>query len=101
MADYDLILLSMALALAGGYAGILYVRYRHRARDHPAEGQWPGHGIDTAVISKQVQHVRHDYVGALPLQPARTGRRARLLKLTRDVVGRLSYFSDEVSPKPE
>jgi hypothetical protein len=97
MADYDLILLSMAVALAGGYAGVLYVRYRHRARDYPAERQWPGHGIDATGISERVHRVRHDYVEALPLRPHQTGRRARILGLTRLIVGGSSYFRKPVS----
>jgi hypothetical protein len=97
VADYDLILLTMAVALVGGYAGVLYVRHRHRARDYPAERQWPGHGIDTTGISEKVRRVRQDYAEALQLRPDSYGRRAKILKVTRRVVCRLPYFRRRAS----
>ena len=74
MADYDLILLSMAVALAGGYGSVLYVRYRHRARDYPAERQWRCQGIDTTRISIRVHRVSDNYAEELQLRLHGTGR---------------------------
>jgi hypothetical protein len=93
MADYlHLALWIMAVALAGGYAGILYLRYHHRARDYPPEKQWRGHGIDVTGISDRVERVRHDYVTEWQSRPHAAGRRRNLLAMTSQAVGCLNYF---------
>ena len=98
MDDYlYLALLVLAAGFVSCCAGILYIRYRHRACGDPAESQWPGHGIDTSEISDRIRRLRSDYVSALPLGTDATDRRASILKLTRRVIGRLPYFRRRVS----
>ena len=97
MADYDVILLGLAVALAGGYAGVLYVRYRHGARGYPPERQWPGHGIDVTGISNRVHRLRNDYVCETLSRSRCTSRRGRLLTLARKAVCGLPYFRSRIS----
>jgi len=98
MLDYlHLALLMMAVGVAGGYAGLLYLRYRHRSRHYLTEGQSLSHGIDVSGISGRVQRVRHDYVSELHSRPHAAGRRKDLLVVTRRAVGRLTYFRRRVS----
>jgi hypothetical protein len=96
MADTDLILLSVAIILTGL---LLYLRYRQRARDCPAEQKWTGHGINVTSVSAQVDRVRNDYVAELQLRSRCACRRAGLLTSSRQVVARLPYFRNRAAPK--
>ena len=98
MADYlHLALLGMAVALAGGYAGMLYVRYCHQTRGDRLDRRLPGHGIDAAGISNRVHRPRGDYVGERPSRRRDTSRRARLLTLASRAICQLPYFRGPAS----
>ena len=87
MAEYDFILLAVAVILVG----CLYWRSWQRDRGKPWERPPPGHGIDVTGISDRVERVRHDYVTELQSRP-QAGRRKALLVITRRAMGCLPYF---------
>jgi hypothetical protein len=102
MAEDDGIFFVIA-ALTAGVCFLLYLRLRHRVRDYPLERQWPGHSIDTTLISQRVRRLRNDYVAELQSRPHRPARGTVLLTLVRRAVARLPYFrgrqSYAASPK--
>jgi hypothetical protein len=93
MSDTDLILLGVALILAG----CLYLRHRQQAGDCPPEKQWTGHGIDASGISGRVDRVRNDYVAELQSRSRGVSRRKDLLTLSRQVIARLPYIRDHAA----
>lgn len=93
MAEHDLILVGVAIALTG----YLYWRSWRRDRDYPPDKQRPGHGIDVTGISNRVHRLRNDYVGEVLSRSHCTGRRARLLTLARRAVCGLPYFRSRAS----
>jgi hypothetical protein len=93
MADTDLILLSVAVVLAG----CVYLRHRQLARDCPPEQEWTGHGIDVTGISDRVERVRRNYIIESHSRPHAGVPRKDLLAMTSRAVGCLSYFRKRAS----
>lgn len=102
MAEYDFILLGVALMLLA----CLYWRSWLRDRRESSERPSTGHGIDLTGISDRVERVRHDYVIELHSRPHAAAQRKDLLAMTRRAVGRLTYFRgrasrNDVSSEPD
>jgi hypothetical protein len=95
-----LVLLMAALALAGGYAGVLFVRYRHQARDYPDQRQWPGQSIDLTRLAGGVRRARNDPVAEIRSRGHGGGRRTRLLSAMKKTVCGLSYWRRCAFPPP-
>lgn len=93
MAEYDLILLAVAVVLLT----CLYWRSWQRDRRESPARLPTGHGIDVTGISARVECVRHDYVTELQSRPHTASCRKNLLAMTSRAVVRLSYFRRRVS----
>src|SRR5262245_28595302 len=95
MADNDAILWLIVVLFGGCCACLLTflcIRLQQHQGDYPLERQWPGHGIDTTLISNRVRRVRHDYVAELQSRTHRPGRGGVLNALVRRAIARLPYF---------
>jgi hypothetical protein len=89
MADYDFILLGVALVLL---LCLYWCSWRRNRREESSHVIRPGHGIDVSGISERLHRVRGDYGSEAESRWRGTHRRPGLLTLARQAVRCLSFF---------